>query len=621
MTEDNKLSSEKDRDLIAHAITNTSALKPEELQESIPLDGDVENLEDPLELAKSGSQRPEMKLDDARRIKVLSPGMMVFKRFIRNKLAVIGLVILFFMFTFSFIGPLVSPYGQTEVFTGISTMSKEFAGATYNEELRYTVAEGKKFAGAERAAFLLALGKNKLTFTAGEKSYSYIKEGDSFYRIKELTPVVEILGKINRLLTDQALPENLKATYEKAITAGETEFVLDGVSYSIYKEGKTTRVAIDEDVAIATLYIFDPYEESNKSYVQSYNFAKPAGEAVALQATNFQADGKDFTVQYEDGNSIIKDVAGKEFADVSNIIVNPLESTTFLPVDFKTMIRKAISERQDKLVYKDQSGQETNYTIVRVNRTFNIKRETTISLIRQYEMPSSQHPLGLDNNGMDVMTRLMHGGQVSLMVGFVVIIIEMVIGVIIGGISGYFGGALDNALMRFVDLFNSIPFYPMVLILGSVMDTLEVDPRARIFILMGVLGILGWTGTALVVRGQILSLREQDFMVATEATGLSTSKRIFKHLVPNVMPLLIVSATAGLGGIIITEATLGFLGLGVKYPLASWGSIINVSSDAYVMTNFWFMWLPAGLLILLTVLGFNFVGDGLRDAYDPKMKR
>jgi len=445
----------------------------------------------------------------------------------------------------------------------------------------------------------LAFGKNKLTFTTGEKSYSYIKEGDSFYRINELTPVVEILGKINRLLTDQALPENLKATYEKAITAGETEFVLDGVSYSIYKEGKTTRVAIDQDVAIATLYIFDPYEESNKSYVQSYSFAKPAGEAVALQATSFQADGKDFTVQYEDGHSIIKDAAGKELADVSNIIVNPLENTTFLPVDFKTMVRKAISERQDKLVYKDQSGQETNYTIVRVNRTFNIKRETTISLIRQYEMPSSQHPLGIDNNGMDVMTRLMHGGQVSLMVGFVVIIIEMVIGVIIGGISGYFGGALDNALM----------------------DTLEVDPRARIFILMAVLGILGWTGTARVVRGQILSLREQDFMVATEATGLSTSKRIFKHLVPNVMPLLIVSATAGLGGIIITEATLGFLGLGVKYPLASWGSIINVSSDAYVMTNFWFMWIPAGLLILLTVLGFNFVGDGLRDAYDPKMKR
>ena len=262
-----------------------------------------------------------------------------------------------------------------------------------------------------------------------------------------------------------------------------------------------------------------------------------------------------------------------------------------------------------------------NYTIVRVNTIYNIKRDTPIELIRMYERPSLEHPLGLDNNGMDLMTRLMYGGRVSLLVGFVVIFLEVVIGVIVGGISGYFGGWVDTALMRFVDLFNSIPFYPMVLIFGSVMDALQVEPMVRIFLLMAVLGILGWTGVARVVRGQILSLREQDFMVATEATGIRTSRRIFRHLVPNVMPLLIVQATAGLGGVIISEATLGFLGLGVKYPLASWGSIINVASDAYVMTNYWFMWIPAGLLILLTVLGFNFVGDGLRDAFDPKMKR
>jgi len=621
MTEDYKLSSENKMEGLENSAEKLLKTQTEGMEESFDdvLTSDAE--EDPLQVTKSNNPHPEMKLDDARRIKVLSPGMLVFKRFIRNKLAVVGLVILFFMFTFSFIGPLLSPYAQTEVFTGVGSMSKEFASATYNEELRYTVADGKKFDGAERAAFLLAMGKGNLTFKAAGKNYSYVKEGDSLYRIKELTPVVEVLGKIFKPLTDQALPENLKTTFEQALAAGKNGFELEGTSYSFYKEGKITRIATDDDVAIGTLYIFDPFEESQKDFVQSFNFSMPAGQAVALQASNFQAEGKEYSVLYEEGHAVIKDAAGNEIADVSNIIVNPLDIGTFLPVDFKTTVRKAITDRENDFVYKIQNGEETHYTIVRVNKTYNIKRDTNISLIRQYEMPSNEHPLGLDNNGMDVMTRLMYGGQVSLMVGFVVIIIEMVIGVIIGGISGYFGGGLDTALMRFVDLFNSLPFYPMVLILGSVMDTLEVEPKARIFILMAVLGILGWTGTARVVRGQILSLREQDFMVATEATGLSTSKRIFKHLVPNVMPLLIVSATAGLGGIIITEATLGFLGLGVKYPLASWGSIINVSSDAYVMTNFWFMWIPAGMLILLTVLGFNFVGDGLRDAYDPKMKR
>jgi peptide/nickel transport system permease protein len=201
------------------------------------------------------------------------------------------------------------------------------------------------------------------------------------------------------------------------------------------------------------------------------------------------------------------------------------------------------------------------------------------------------------------------------------VLIELFIGVIIGGVSGYFGGAIDLLLMRFIDLFNCIPQWPILIIMGSVMDTLEIDPYVRIFLLMLSLGLLGWTGIARVVRGQILTLREQDFMIAAEATGIRVSARIFRHLVPNVMPLLIVQATLSLGGVIITEATLSFLGMGLKYPLASWGTIINAATNIYTMTNFWYLWIPAGMLILITVLGFNFVGDGLRDAFDPKMKR
>ena len=160
-----------------------------------------------------------------------------------------------------------------------------------------------------------------------------------------------------------------------------------------------------------------------------------------------------------------------------------------------------------------------------------------------------------------------------------------------------------------------------LIIFGSILDAYRMESYRRIMLLMVILGLMGWTGIARVVRGQILSLREQDFMTATEALGLRASRRIFRHLVPNVMPLLIVQATMGLGGIIITEATLSYLGLGVKFPQASWGSIIHAAMTMHVMTEYWFAWIPAGILILLTVLGFNFVGDGLRDAFDPKMKR
>ena len=238
-----------------------------------------------------------------------------------------------------------------------------------------------------------------------------------------------------------------------------------------------------------------------------------------------------------------------------------------------------------------------------------------------YSYPSKAHLLGTDRNGMDMLTRLMYGGRVSLIIGFIVVLIETFLGVIMGGISGYFGGWVDNLIMRLVDIFYCIPSMPIIIILGAAMDAMRVDPQIRMLYLMLILGFLGWAGVARLVRGQILSLREQEFMTATEACGIRVSRRIFKHLIPNVIPQLIVTCTMGLGSTILTEATLSFLGLGVKFPFASWGNIINDVNDTFVLTNYWFIWIPAGVLLLLTVLAFNLVGDGLRDAFDPKMKR
>lgn len=563
----------------------------------------------------------EMRLDDARRVKVLSPGALVFKRFIRNSLAVIGLVIIVAMFIFAFIGPLFSPYGQTEVFTGLGTMSKDYAGAIYNQELRYTVADGESFNDAARAQFLLALSKGDPVFSVGEANYFYTPLNENTYLVLQLEQIATVLlDRIN--LPDGSEPDPAFVdAFQAAKERDQDAFVVDGTTYRIIVERKTTFISIEHEVALASLSVYDAYNELDLPIVNSHGFEYASEMAISESRRNFSYNGQTYTIHFDEGQTTITDGSGENFAEVSNIIVNPLDQSQFISVGFKTAVREAIGDDLLTFTFAEEGGEEIEYAINQVNTNYYIKRETPTTLIRQYERPSTEHPLGLDNNGMDVMTRLMYGGQVSLLVGFVVVIIEVVLGVIVGGISGYFGGWVDTALMRFVDLFNAIPFYPIVLILGSVMDTLQMDPRGRIFLLMLVLGLLGWTGVARVVRGQILSLREQDFMVATEATGISTRRRIFTHLVPNVMPLLIVQATAGLGGIIISEATLGFLGLGVKYPLASWGSIINVASDAYVMTNFWFMWIPAGSLILLAVLGFNFIGDGLRDAFDPKMKR
>ena len=241
--------------------------------------------------------------------------------------------------------------------------------------------------------------------------------------------------------------------------------------------------------------------------------------------------------------------------------------------------------------------------------------------INSYAPLSFNHILGTDEKGMDIFIRLMYGGRISLTLGFVVVILETIIGIILGGISGYFGGKVDQLIMRIVDVLNCIPTLPILLIASVVIDSWDIESSMRIYYLMLIMTVFGWSGTARMVRGQILYLREQEYIVACEVMGIPVWRRIFKHLVPNIMPQLIVSMTLGLGGIILYESTLSYLGLGIPLPYAAWGTMISSSTDPVTMQYYPNLWIPAGILIVIAVLAFNFVGDGLRDAMDPKSKR
>ena len=253
----------------------------------------------------------------------------------------------------------------------------------------------------------------------------------------------------------------------------------------------------------------------------------------------------------------------------------------------------------------------TVYQVVETNKTIN-------SLAK----PDKDHILGTDKDGRDVFTRLMYGGRISLTVSFIAVFAITIFGVVLGGISGYFGGAVDGVIMRICDILMCLPGFPILLIIGTLLDSMGVPSQFRIYYLMAYLTLFSWPGTARLVRGQILSLREQEYMVAAEAMGYSTPRKIFKHLVPNVMPQLIVSMTLSLGSMILYEASLSYLNMGVRAPYAAWGTMINiVAEDQYILENFFNVWGPPGLCIILAVLGFNFVGDGLRDALDPKMRR
>jgi peptide/nickel transport system permease protein len=230
------------------------------------------------------------------------------------------------------------------------------------------------------------------------------------------------------------------------------------------------------------------------------------------------------------------------------------------------------------------------------------------------QAPTATHLLGTDELGRDVLSRLIWGGRISLTVGVVAVGISLSIGTILGAIAGYYGGAIDNGIMRITDVVMVIPFFPLALTLAAVL-------KPSVYNTMIVIGLLGWTGTCRLVRGEFLTLRGRDFVEAATASGARDNRIIFRHILPNAMAPLLVAATLGVAGAIISEAGLSFLGFGVQQPIASWGNMLSVAISARVLALQPWLWIPPGLVIFISVLAVNLLGDGLRDALDPRMKQ
>ncbi|MEI6580066.1 MAG: hypothetical protein WCN92_11490, partial [Eubacteriales bacterium] len=365
-------------------------------------------------------------LDDEQRVKVLSPSLLVAKRFFRNKLAIVGLVIISTMFLFSFIGGWFSPYQEDQVFQGYNNMSNDYAAVTVNTEYRYSEANPGSLPALARAMLILALNNGQTGFDYNGINYNLIQEGKQFYRI----------------------------------TRG------------------------NEDIALASKKIFDA---KSKDIVFNYSFKYLAEKAMQPgNAATFALGGKSYAVETANGAASIFQLNGKLrtlYANISDFVVQPVTEDVFLSIDFKAAIQKAVEQDAGSFTYTPENGKKEQYTIVRKDNQFFVKRITSTYLIKIYESPTKSHLLGTDANGMDIMTRLMYGGRISLIIGFIVILLENSIGVVLGGISGYFGKWIDNLIMRLVDIFNCIPQIPLLIILGAIMDSTGINPQRRIYYL------------------------------------------------------------------------------------------------------------------------------------------
>lgn len=231
-----------------------------------------------------------------------------------------------------------------------------------------------------------------------------------------------------------------------------------------------------------------------------------------------------------------------------------------------------------------------------------------------YNSPSKEHWLGTDELGRDTFTRLVYGGRVSLLVGLVSTSISITIGIVLGSIAGFFGKKIDIVIMRIVDMFMCFPFYVIAITMAAILGP-------SIWNVMIISGVLGWTSIARLVRAEIMTIKQREFIEAARALGLNSREIIVRHMLPNILSVIVVYATLGIANGILTEAGLSFLGLGVKQPQPSWGNMLSAAQSLKALNNYWWLWVPPGILVCVTVLSINFLGDGLRDALDPKLKR
>jgi len=239
--------------------------------------------------------------------------------------------------------------------------------------------------------------------------------------------------------------------------------------------------------------------------------------------------------------------------------------------------------------------------------------------------PSTEHPFGTDRIGRDILARTIYGGQISLMIGLLAVVVEVSLGTAVGAVAGYYGGWADSILMRITEAMLSIPALVLLLVMAKFFGNRipEIDLLGRTFsgsvvVIIIIIGLTSWMYLARIIRSTVLSLKEMDFILAARALGVPDHKIILNHILPNTLASIIVAATLGVASAILSEAYISFLGLGVQAPTASWGNMLTEAQEFQIIKDAPWYWFFPSLLILLTVLSINFVGDGLRDALDPK---
>ncbi len=606
--------------------------------------------------------------------KLESPSKLAVKTFFRRKIAVTALVVLVSLFLFVFIGPLFLPmdinytdalqknmapnYSLLKVPSGlkknirdINGFSNFTVGVSNDNELFIWGATKDALTDVDLSDFpeeikednvyMAAAGLDHvIAMTTDGKLVGWGDNNRGQYRPTEEQGVVSMPVEFETMTFDTSKVTQLAAGYQVSA------LIYDG---RLYMWGNTTLLNMTKLTEEAKLYC-----EENNTQVTKVVIAN--AYAIVMYADGTVSSGGQFSAKTTATSSVqgknqklLASLAGKKVVDIaaSNYCFAILTDSG------EIFIQGAVEYNEDQFA-KIPAGEKV-VSIVGGTRHFVVKTDagkayawghndsgqTDVNgkaadeifvgakqsyLVDENDKLTAREGLkgyifGTDNRGRDTFTRIVHGGKMTMTVGAVAVIVSTIIAIIIGCLSGYFGGWVDMLLMRITEIFSAIPFLPFAMMLSYIIRNYPISDTMRIIIIMVILGLLSWTGLARMIRGQVLAEREKEFVIAAKSMGVKENRIAFKHILPNVISVILVSVTLDFAGCLLTESSLSYLGFGVQQPQPTWGNMLDGANNSTVIQNYWWQWLFPSIFLSLATISINIIGDTLRDVLDPKSSR
>lgn len=601
--------------------------------------------------------------------KIESLSAMAFKAFFRRKLAVVALIVLVSLFLFVFIGPVLVPMDvnytdplqaniepnytflkvpkaladqirQISGFSGFTVgVSQDNTlyiwGSTRNNLSKYDYADFPAEIQPGKVAFAAAGADHIIAITTDGKVVGWGNGNNGQYGVveNENDPYIQMPDVLLNGTIDPAQVQQLVCGYQctALVMKDGTMYVWGNRNAQLSLEEMQQRFASGvQKVAFGNYYALMLRQDGTVTGGQSLSlqnvsaYSSKEGVITNLRsylsgkkAVDVAATNNCYAVVMEDGSILAWGAAQYGEKDVP---AAP-EGEKYVKVVAGTRHFVALTDRGTVVSWGHNDYGQTDVTGMNADDIYAGAKQTY--LVNEQDEVTEKvgfkgYLMGTDTRGRDVFVRIIHGGKMTMTIGAVAVIVSTIIAIIIGCLSGYFGGWVDLLLMRLTEICAAIPFLPFAMMLSFVIRTMPIEETERILIIMIMLGLLSWTGLARMIRAQVLSEREKEFVTAAKSMGIKETAIAFKHILPNVISIILVNVTLDFAGCLLTESSLSYLGFGVQQPQPTWGNMLDGANNSIIIQNYWWQWVFPAVFLSIATISINIIGDTLRDALDPK---